>query len=219
MSDTDIVQKESSIIPVDEGGNIDIVGISAPMSELPLPSIRLVHPTSRNIVTDSGEEARPGTFYNNITKKSYIMVEMRVLHITKGFMQSFNDPEKQIPVYWVIAYHIETGDVFTMSLKSSDYYSFRSSIFPLLVTSGQRGHVFDVTIKLNSKKISNKNNVEYWTIDPIPNVKDVPSEEESKKLLELQKRFMNQIHEVVQEDVESEELTDEEIERLAGDIK
>lgn len=177
------------MVPTDNSGMIDLTGISAPASELPIPSIRLVHPTSSNIVTASGGDAKVGHFYNNSSKIAYEKPEFRVLHLAKGSVKDFNDPEKTVPAYSIVGYHLEPQEVFFMVIKGSDYWGFRNSVFPVLVNGAKEGSVYDPTITAVSKKISNKDNIEYLVADYAPDITKKPTEKESQILKLLQSKY------------------------------
>lgn len=160
-----------------EAKNLEIRGMhDIAFSDLPVPRVRLVHPLSKNTVLDTGKKAEVGTFFNDSAKKSYAEFNFRVLHFKKGKIVDMEDETIEYPAYFLICFHVETSRVCFFQVDKGNYWSFRSSVLPVLynVATDQKKPIYTPVVKVVSKTATSKKNQEFLVMEFTTDVSSTP---------------------------------------------
>ena len=136
-------------------------------TDLPIPRVRVVQPTSQKIELADGKDAAVGTFYFGVAQKAKEKVEMIVLSAKKDEVQWEGDEAPQM-IYRLMA--IERGkiDPFVMSITGTSRWQWRNILgllvsmkaesvweYPITMTTekreGEKGKWYEIQFKLGKK--------------------------------------------------------------------
>jgi len=122
-ADTKIITKTSA------NPDIGIRGLEGtPISAIPLPRVKLVHPTTKGAVNAKGEKVPVGKFLNVQSCKVYDNFNFSIIRAKPGVAE-FKDPKtgelQRKDAFFLIGADDE-NKVFAMTITGASFWSFRS---------------------------------------------------------------------------------------------
>lgn len=111
-------------------GHMEVEGLQdVPISMIPIPLVKMVHPTTKDSTDKDGNDTPVGYFLNTQTKKSYQNLEFFILR-ARPVKLNFKDPKTNEPVvkdaFAILGVMADDGELFIMNASGSSFWNFRS---------------------------------------------------------------------------------------------
>jgi len=204
MAEEKAVVEKKENLPVKYSFGIEgLVGFDR--SDMPLPQIRLVQPTSQNVELEDGKEAAPGVFYYSRGRKVLDELHLVVLFAKKDHIQ-WEEGEVPTMVYRLLA--IELGqqvmEPFEILVTGVSRWEWKRLLGQLV--EANIGSIRDVVIKVTSERRERKQGGGKYYVMKFE-ISD-PVRDADKKVIEnLARSFISDSAEVVgNEDIAPEEI-------------
>jgi len=159
-----IVKKEEASLSIAKS---PMKGFFIPSHELPLPGIKLVHPTTSDAIDQDGNNVPAGNFINIASKKNLgDSFSLRILGVGQGEIPDYNDETKIVSVYNLVGVEADTNKVFFMMITGSSRWTFRNYVLPVVHSQGDEGkEIFDTLITAQAAQTQNQKGNKYWLIE------------------------------------------------------
>lgn len=144
-----IVKKDGGLVEMD--GTLGIGGLRGfDRSDLPIPFMKLVQPTSQKIETADGKDAPVGSFYFSRNRESKDNLNIVILNAEKGEVHWEGDDEPSV-VYRIIAVHKGSTDPFSFMISGTSRWEFKKLLGE--IESVGLKNIYDMSVSVSSEKV------------------------------------------------------------------
>jgi hypothetical protein len=195
--DKDLVVKDEGLVV---GGNLGMEGVEGfDMSDLPMPFVKLVHPTSKNTDLNGGGKAVPGTWYHTTKKEAQDSMDVVFFYAKKVKTPNPRDINEILDGVRILDVDLkDLESPFAMQFTKGGYWAYKRLLAAMKVWKMKSMH--ERYVLLGSQTVKSKAGDEFLV--PTMDLSDPLKKDQLAKVQSVVDKFGGKIDNVVVEDDE-----------------
>lgn len=160
MESKDIAKKEENSLAVDSK-SLGMEGVEGfNMSDLPMPFVKLVHATSKNVELAAGGRANPGTWYHTTKKEAKEDLAVVFFYAKKVKTENPRNPDEILDGVRILAVTLdELDNPFAMQFTKGGYWAYKRLLGAM--KAWKMKSMYERYVILGSKTVESKEGDEF----------------------------------------------------------